>query len=52
MTIYLALVAAPAAAIIGWIAGMYTLRRSQRWCPRCGDTLRCPMCATETVTRP
>ena len=31
-----------AAMVIGFLAGMLTLRKSQQWCPRCGSTMRCP----------
>lgn len=37
-------VTAGATATLGWIAGMWTLKRSQRWCPTCGDVLTCPSC--------
>jgi hypothetical protein len=33
-----------AATILGWVAGMWTLKRSQQWCPRCGRTLSCANC--------
>lgn len=29
---------------LGWVAGMVTFRRSRRWCPECGGTLRCINC--------
>ncbi|MFB9234087.1 hypothetical protein ACFFWC_00825 [Plantactinospora siamensis] len=33
-----------ASALLGWIAGMWTFKRSQRWCPTCGNALACPSC--------
>ena len=29
---------------IGWVAGMWTRRKADRWCPDCGMTLNCPAC--------
>jgi hypothetical protein len=34
-----------AATLLGFLAGMLTIKRSARWCPVCGGTLRCPDCA-------
>jgi hypothetical protein len=31
---------------IGWVLGMWTRKRSSRWCPVDGATLSCPRCAT------
>jgi hypothetical protein len=31
-------------AFAGWVAGMWTHKRAQRWCPRCGLGLVCPDC--------
>lgn len=36
--------AALGSTLLGWVAGMWTFKRSQRWCPSCGDTLDCPGC--------
>jgi hypothetical protein len=33
-----------AALLVGFLAGMLTLKRSTRWCPMCGMALRCPDC--------
>jgi hypothetical protein len=30
-----------AALIIGFLAGLLTFRKAQRWCPVCGMTLTC-----------
>ncbi len=32
------------AAILGWVAGMWTRRRADHWCTQCGTTLQCPNC--------
>jgi len=32
------------AALLGFIAGLATLKRSSRWCPVCGEALRCTHC--------
>jgi hypothetical protein len=32
-------------AVLGWVTGMVTFRRSLRWCRHCGRVLRCPECA-------
>ena len=37
-----------AAMLIGWIAGMWTRKRAEHWCPVDGATLRCPECAKAT----
>ena len=37
--------AALAAALLGWLTGMMTLKRSSRWCPTHGTTLSCEFCA-------
>jgi hypothetical protein len=34
----------PAALILGWTAGMWTFRRSLRWCRKCGEALQCLHC--------
>lgn len=39
-----AVVAAGGAAVLGWVAGMCTFKRSRRWCPSCGRTLICAAC--------
>ncbi len=28
--------------VVGFVCGLLTFRRSLRWCPTCGETLRCP----------
>jgi hypothetical protein len=39
------LVAALPALLLGFVAGLATLKRSSRWCPACGAVLRCTECA-------
>jgi hypothetical protein len=34
---------------IGWVLGMWTKKRSSRWCPVDGTKLTCPHCATRAV---
>ena len=34
------------ALVVGWLAGMVTHRRAERWCPVDGSMLTCPRCAT------
>ena len=29
----------------GWLAGMLTHKRAERWCPLCGSHLQCLQCA-------
>ncbi|MGH3713525.1 MAG: hypothetical protein ACRDT4_08720 [Micromonosporaceae bacterium] len=33
-----------AAAVLGFLCGLLTFRRSLRWCRECGETLICPRC--------
>lgn len=32
-------------AVLGWLAGMLTFKRSLRWCSACGAGLKCPQCS-------
>jgi hypothetical protein len=32
------------AVLLGFVAGLVALKRSSRWCPACGDLLRCAHC--------
>jgi hypothetical protein len=34
--------AATAAVILGFLAGLLTFRQKSRWCPACGATFACP----------
>jgi len=36
---------------LGWLAGMWTFRRTLRWCPVCGTVLGCPACARRLAGR-
>jgi len=38
-------IAALSALLLGFVAGLATLKRSSRWCPACGAVLRCTECA-------
>ncbi len=38
-------IAALSALLLGFVAGLVTLKRSSRWCPACGAVLRCTECA-------
>jgi hypothetical protein len=33
------------AVLLGFLVGFVTSKRSERWCPACGSTLRCTFCA-------
>lgn len=39
-----------AALVIGFLAGLFTFKRSLRWCSLCGATLRCPHCHGQAPT--
>gem|GEM_PF-1070881 len=39
------LITAMGGLLLGLGVGFFTFRLKQRWCPRCGATLRCPECA-------
>ena len=39
------------ALLMGWVAGMCTFKRSQRWCPVHGVTLLCLECRTHLRER-
>jgi hypothetical protein len=42
-------VAAVLGLLVGWVAGMWTRKRSNLWCPVDGEKLTCPRCATRAV---
>ncbi|MBN1172686.1 MAG: hypothetical protein JXA67_10980 [Micromonosporaceae bacterium] len=44
MSLYLLPAVAPAALILGFLIGLLTFKVKQRWCPDCGDRLRCVPC--------
>ncbi len=33
------------AVVLGWLTGMLTHKRAERWCPLCGSRLKCLECA-------
>lgn len=39
-------------ALLGWLAGMVTLKRSQAWCAACGRRLSCAACARVSDYQP
>lgn len=39
-----AVIATTAALVVGWLAGMVTLKRSAHWCQGCGARLGCVEC--------
>lgn len=49
MSLYVAVPALIGIAVLGWLAGMLTFKRSQTWCPRCGDSLDCVRCIYEAM---
>ena len=38
------LAVAVSASVFGFLVGLFTFRRSLRWCPGCGASLCCPQC--------
>lgn len=42
---------ATAAAIVGFLAGFTTFKRSMRWCKACGAGLTCAHCAASVRNR-
>jgi len=48
---YLYAVTAAAGLIAGFVGGLVTFKRSLRWCPGCGATLRCLECAGQPTPR-
>jgi hypothetical protein len=49
MTLYVFVPTLIGIALTGWVAGMWTFRRSLTWCPRDGATLTCPVCDRRPV---
>lgn len=39
------------ALVGGFLTGMVTLRRSDGWCPQCGEPVRCVKCAGQPSLR-
>lgn len=44
MALYPLLVIVPAALLLGFLAGLLLFKVKQRWCPVCGNHLRCVPC--------
>ena len=44
MSLYLLIPMLAGVAVFGWIAGMWTLKRTERWCAACGSALECGRC--------
>jgi hypothetical protein len=42
--IFLSVGALLGVAFLGWVAGMWTHRRAEQWCPECGMKLSCADC--------
>lgn len=38
-----------AALGVGWVSGMWTFKRAERWCAECGTNLTCEKCAPTRV---
>jgi hypothetical protein len=45
------LLGVPVAMTVGWAAGMWTRKRSDRWCGVCGSALNCPTCTSAGAHR-
>lgn len=48
MSIFVLLPALLVVALVGWVAGMWTHKRSLLWCAACGQQLQCVTCARRT----
>jgi hypothetical protein len=44
MSLYLLLPMLAGMALFGWVAGMWTHKRAERWCMACGTQLSCGPC--------
>ncbi len=44
MSLYLLIPTLVAVVVLGWVAGMWTRKKADHWCPQCGTTLKCPNC--------
>jgi hypothetical protein len=49
MNLYLLLPMLMGVALFGWVAGMWTSKRAEQWCQRCGSPLSCGPCQREEV---
>jgi hypothetical protein len=44
MPLYLLIPTLAGVALFGWVAGMWTHKRAERWCAACGAQLTCGPC--------
>jgi hypothetical protein len=44
MSLYPLLPMLAGVAVFGWVAGMWTHKRAEQWCPACGWHLACGRC--------
>jgi hypothetical protein len=44
MSLYLLIPMLAGVALFGWVAGMWTHKRAERWCAACGSQLACGQC--------
>jgi hypothetical protein len=44
MSLYLLIPMLMGVAFLGWVAGLWTRKRSEHWCPVDGSQLRCIQC--------
>jgi hypothetical protein len=44
MSLYLLVPMLSGVALFGWVAGMWTHNRAERWCTTCGSRLSCGPC--------
>jgi hypothetical protein len=51
MSVYIALPGLLGIALLGWLAGMLTFKRSLLWCKNCGRVLTCVSCAKTDAPR-
>jgi hypothetical protein len=52
MPLYEAVPGLVAVALLGWLAGMMTFKRSLRWCAVCGRRLSCAACTRVSDYQP
>lgn len=52
MSLYLLIPMLAGVALFGWVAGMWTHRRAERWCVTCGSQLACLQCRRAGLQQP
>jgi hypothetical protein len=52
LSLYLLLPTLLGVALLGWIAGMWTHKRAEHWCPVDGSQLGCLQCKRAAVEQP